>query len=373
MENQIRILHVLGGLGLGGAETFVMNLYRAIDREKVQFDFVIYEDGLRDYEAEISQLGGKIFLSPHFDIKNVKGYQLWWRDFFSKHQEYSVVHGHVRSTALIYLSEAKRKGIYTIAHSHSVSSGMGLTAILKKALQYPVRYIADYFMGCSTAANEWLFGKKIARGNKCEVIKNGININAYRFDEEKRRRLRNQLNIPEGAILIRNVGRLVPVKNQSFLIDVFESVLCKESNSFMVIVGDGPLKSKLQLKAETLGVDEQVRFLGNRRDVPDLLQAMDVFVFPSLYEGLGIALIEAQVNGLPCVVSDGVPREADLGCNLIEFLELSAGKECWSVEILRAGVKKRKSKEGEASACLNGYSIKNEATKIERFYMAHNR
>lgn len=334
MSNRIRILHVLGGLGLGGAETFVMNLYRAIDRERVQFDFVIYEDGLMDYECEVQKLGGRVFKSPHFSLKNALKYKTWWREFFKEHQEYDIVHGHVRSTAAIYLSEAKKQGRYTIAHSHSISSGKGGKALIKDIMQYPIRFIADYFFGCSEEANKWLFGKKVAKCGRCKIIKNAIIVENFFYDKRKRMQVRDSMGIGLETCVVGNVGRLVPAKNQKFLLDVFCALLKKNKEALLLVVGSGDLEFKLKSYATDLGIEKYVRFLGNRDDVNKILLVMDVFVFPSIYEGLGIVAIEAQCTGLPVICSKAVPLEAKVTDNLY-YISLEESPESWASETLK--------------------------------------
>ena len=156
---KIRILHVLGSLNMGGAETLIMNLYRNIDRDKIQFDFVVHTNKIGLYEDEIKELGGKIYRIQRYKGINHFSYKKEWNNFFEEHKEYKIIHGHMRSTASIYLKIAKKYGRITIAHSHNTSNGHGFSSLVKKILQYNIRNVSDYFMGCSYEANKRLFGK----------------------------------------------------------------------------------------------------------------------------------------------------------------------------------------------------------------------
>lgn len=324
-----RILHVLGKLNRGGAETLVMNLYRNIDRNKFQFDFVIHTDEKGDYTDEILKLGGKIYSVPKYKVINHIKYKKAWKGFFDKHKEYQIIHGHVRSTASIYLKIAKKYGLYTIAHSHSISSGKGLTAVIKNILQYRIRYVADYFIGCSQKANEWLFGKKVANSNKCEILENGIYIKKFLYNEEKRKKIRDEMGIENNEILIGHVGRFSKVKNHKFLIDIFKEFYKKNSNSKLILLGNGELKENIKERVVRLGLEKKVIFHNVVDNIEDYYNAMDAFVFPSLYEGLGMVVIEAQINGLKCYVSNNIPKCTNID-GKVKFISLRNSSKYWS-------------------------------------------
>ena len=209
---QIRILHVLGSLDRGGAETMIMNLYRNIDRSKVQFDFLIHTDRECDYNEEIRSMGGKIYSLKRFKGYNLCQYIKQFKDFFIKHPEYEIIHGHMRSTASIYLKIAKSMGRYTIAHSHNTSSGNGISALGKNLIQLPLRYIADYYFACSIEAGEWLFGKKIIKSDKFYILKNAIDMGAFVFNQNIRDLKRKELGF-EDFFIIGNVGRFHELMN----------------------------------------------------------------------------------------------------------------------------------------------------------------
>ncbi|MGF7057747.1 glycosyltransferase family 1 protein [Brassicibacter mesophilus] len=310
MNNAIRILHVLGRLDRGGAETMVMNLYRNIDRSKVQFDFVKHTEDECDYDDEILKLGGKIHTISRYNGKNHYKYMHQWRTLFEAHPEYKIIHGHMRSTASIYLKIAKNYGVTTIAHSHSTASrGNKLEQIIKYLLQLPVRYEADYLFACSDEAGRWLFGKKSVKKSNYRLFKNAIDINKYLFNQATRNKIRKILGI-EDKFVIGHVGSFTYPKNHKFLVEVFNEVKRRKNNSTLLLLGDGELRENIITQIERLGIEDNVILLGNVPNINEYLQAMDVFAFPSIFEGLGISVIEAQTAGLPCVVSDNVPEVA---------------------------------------------------------------
>ena len=224
VQKPIRVLHVLGYFDRGGAESMVMNLYRSIDRNKVQFGFVVHGDRIGAFEDEVRQMGADIFRVPDYTGINHIQYKKAWRDIFSNHPEYSVVHGHVRSTANIYLNMAKRFDLKTIAHSHSTSSGSGLAAQVKNIFQYGIRQHADEFIACSTDAGQWLFGEKICNSNHFHILNNAIDTQDYIFDPEIRKKIRRELHASD-KFLIGHVGRFHEAKNHSYLIDIFYECL----------------------------------------------------------------------------------------------------------------------------------------------------
>ena len=333
MIPKIRVLHVLGKLNRGGAETMVMNIYRNIDRSKIQFDFIVHTDEHCDYTNEIKSLGGKIYRVPRYKGINHLHYKKAWHSFFEDHPEYKIIHGHVRSTASIYLNIAKKYGLKTIAHSHSTSSGNGFSAIIKNILQYRIRYTADYLFACSRDAGIWLFGEKACNKENFIIVKNAIDLKKFLFNRTERIRIRKDFNI-NNKFVIGHVGRFDKSKNHIFLLDIFRNVYSINSNTMLMMVGDGPQRKIIEKKVENLGLNHCVIFTGNRSDIHNLLQAMDVFVFPSLYEGLGMAVIEAQASGLYCIVSDKIPKEALL-TNQVEVISLDSPPEIWANRILK--------------------------------------
>ncbi|UYO99175.1 glycosyltransferase [Oceanotoga sp. DSM 15011] len=365
MSDIIRILHVLGALNRGGAESMVMNLYRNMDRSKIQFDFVIHTDEDCDFNNEIRDLGGKIFSVPRYNGKNHFIYKKAWNDFFSKHSEYRIVHGHMRSTASIYLKIAKKYGLMTVSHSHSTSSrGNFIEKKVKDIMQYPIRNIADYLFSCSDDSGKWLFGENVIKRNNYKVIKNAIETDKYIFDENKRNFFRNSLDLKD-KFVIGHVGSFTEPKNHDFLIDVFFEVLKKKSNSVLLLLGDGKLKNNILKKAENLNILNKIFFIGVVSNVYDYMQAMDVFVFPSLWEGLPVTVVEAQASGLPCIVSDNVTKEVFITPNIISE-SLMKGSEYWADKILSFWNHERKNMKKYVEN--SGFDIKDSVKELYDFY-----
>lgn len=359
-----RVLQVLGGLDAGGAETFVMNLYRAIDTKKIQFDFIKHVSHEGIFENEIVGNGGRIFKCPQYTGKNHFAYCKWWDTFFIEHPEYSVVHGHVRSTAAIYLKVAKKHGIITIAHSHSTSNGRGIAASIKNIMQLPIRYTADFLFACSDNAGSWLYGKKAIAKPNYRMIPNGIDLKRFFFDIEKRDEIRKKLNIPKDTFVIGNVGRMTVPKNHKFMIELFAKFYEKRPNSRLLLIGDGELLELIKNQCSQLGIEDAVIFTGAKLNTEDYYQAMDVFVFPSLWEGLGIVAIEAQANGLNCLVSENVPKEAVL-TNSTKVISLQA-MDIWLKELEKLHSSERNKVLDER---LKQYDIYTIANWLQNFYL----
>ncbi len=367
MNKPIRVLQVIGIMNQGGAENMIMNLYRQIDREKVQFDFVENENEGAYFDLEIRDLGGNIYHCPRFNGKNYLEYRKWWKDFFNTHKEYSVVHGHIGSTAAIYLQEAKNHGIKTIAHSHNID-GKGKKRLFYKLLSYPTRDIADYLFMCSKQAGIDRFGKEtIFNQNRAYLVPNAIDINKFSFNETVRKEKRKELGITDLELLFGHVGRFAQQKNHSFLIDVFEQIVKINPSSRLLLVGDGELRSLVEEKAVSLGLKDRIVFAGNRSDVNELLSAMDVMIFPSKYEGLPVTLVEAQCNGLSCVISDNIPSDSVLIPELVRVHSLAEKPAVWAKTALECKLANR-------SNCADkiketGFDVEKSAKWLEEFYL----
>lgn len=364
MSEPIRILHVIGIMNRGGAETMIMNLYRNIDRTRIQFDFVENDGENAAFDAEICDLGGHIYHCPRYRGLNHLAYTKWWNAFFENHKsEYPVVHGHIGSTAAIYLSIAKKYGAYSIAHSHSA----GIGSPLYRLFAYPTRYVADYFFACSQDAGVSRYGKKVGNNiSRCQVLNNAIDTRKFVFSEENRRYMRNMLNLREDTLVIGHVGRFVDVKNHLFLIDVFARVHKHNPNSILLLVGDGELRSQIEDKITQKHLESAVIMTGVQPDVWNYYQAMDVFLMPSLYEGMPVSLVEAQTAGLPCCVSANVPRETAI-TDLVQFRSLEDDIERWATWIIAQAQTRRQNIHD--AICTAGYDISTTAQWLEDFYM----
>ena len=331
MKEPIRILHVIGVMNRGGAETMIMNLYRNIDRSKVQFDFVQNEGEEAAYDREILELGGRIYHCPRYKGKNHLNYVKWWNNFFKNNKDtYQIVHGHIGSTASIYLSIAKKSGAYTIAHSHSAGEG----SLLYRIFSYSTRNIADMFFACSKDAGISRYGERIGKNTeRCIVLNNAIDTKKFAFSNERRVAMRNKLGILEDSLVIGHVGRFVEAKNHAFLLDVFEEIFKVNINAKLLLVGDGELRASIEHIVEEKQLKDVVIFAGIQPNVWDYYQAMDVFLFPSIYEGLPVSMVEAQAAGLPCFVSSNVPYETAI-TDLVDFISLDISPKNWALKIL---------------------------------------
>lgn len=362
----IRILHVLGGLDRGGAETMVMNLYRAIDKNKVQFDFITHTNRRQAYTEEIEKLGGKIYYFPKF--KGINYFQLKgiWKKFFKDHPEYKILHSHVRSYASLYLPLAKKAGLKTIIHSHSTSNGKGLGSVVKRIMQYPLRWQADYFFGCSKEAGAWLFGDKIVNSTKYHILQNAIDTEEYRFNPEIRKEYREKLGLGNKKTYI-HVGRFHPAKNHAFLLKVFAEIHKQDANTVLLLAGDGELRPEIERQISELGLKKDVLLLGSRSDVPKLLMSADCFLFPSVWEGFGMVAIEAQATGLPCICSDAIPQSVKVTEQCV-FLPTES-VEIWAENgISFAQSAKFMSRELTRFFLKFGFDVKESSNSIVEFY-----
>ena len=357
----IRVLHVLNAMNRGGAETMVMNLYKAVDTSIVQFDFIVHSAEKGEFDDEIRQMGGKIYVCPKFKGHNILKYLSWWKKFFKEHKNYKILHSHIRSCASLYLPIAKKYGLRTIIHSHSTSNGKGFKSLVKKILQYPLRYQADFLFACSKEAGGWLFGRTYFHSEKSVMFPNAVDIDKLTFNEDIRNEYRKLFNI-EDKIVFGHVGRFHESKNHMFLIDVFMEIHRRNSNTVLMIVGDGELRLSIETRIQQHGIDDSVILTGSRNDVSNLLQAMDVFLLPSLWEGLPVTLVEAQAAGLPCLVSDTITKDADIS-DLIHRLPLGDVSK-WADLALSPLVRHDVSKEIKAS----GFDIKDSAKSLTTFY-----
>lgn len=369
MSEPLRVLQVFARMDRGGAETMIMNLYRHIDRSEVQFDFVVHTNDHCSFDDEIKELGGKIFRIPAYRGRNHLRYKKSWEAFFKKHQEYKVIHGHMRSTASIYLKIAKKYGLVTIAHSHNTSSGIGLTASIKNTLQYPIRYIGDYLFACSQTAGIWLFGKKACKKENFYLLNNAIDTNKFIFNEKLRREKREEFQIQD-KFVIGHIGRFHYQKNHEFLIDIFKAIHDKDSNSVLMLVGDGELRKKMENKVAALGLTDSVIFTGLRHDIPELLQAMDVILFPSLYEGLPVTIVEAQASGIKCIISDTITREVVCDENLVRFMSLKSHVNDWADRVLEYANGYTRGN-GYGQIVKGGYDIQQTSALLQNFYLTH--
>lgn len=362
MSAPIRVLHVIGYLNRGGAEAMLMNLYRNMDRTKVQFDFVENDGEEAAYEPEIRALGGKIFRCPRYRGKNHIAYTRWWEDFWQAHSgEYPIVHGHIGSTAAIYLSIAKKHGVYTIAHSHNTGGSLSY-----RLFAYPTRFVADHFFACSRDAAISRYGKRVGRDvSRCQILKNAIDTERFSFSPEIRETVRKQLGIGKNTLLVGHIGQFREQKNHPFLIEIFHYIHARQPDSVLLLVGDGDLRPQIEAQIAQYHLQEAVILAGVRADTWNYYQAMDVFVMPSHYEGLPVSMVEAQTAGLPCCVSTNVPAETAI-TDLVRFIPLENGGEAWAQQVLAHAFTPRRDRSGELKKA--GYDIGTTSQWLENYY-----
>lgn len=361
MSNPIRILHIVQRMEAGGTQSFLMNLYRNIDRSKVQFDFLVEYEEKEFYDDEIISLGGKIYYTNFRKTLNVIKFKRTMSDILKNHPEYKIVHIHATAIGKICTDVARKCGVKTIiAHTHNNSAVKDWKYYPKILLRKLYINGPTDFFACSEDAGRYTFKNK-----KFTVIYNAIDIDKFLFKQEVRENVRKELNI-EDKFVIGNIGRLHEQKNQSFLIDVFYEIQKNKDNAILLIVGKGPLENELKEKVSNLGINNKVYFLGNRKDVERIYQGMDVFVLPSLFEGLGIVAVEAQVSGLPVVASTGVAKEANITHN-IKNIDLNDSIDVWEEAICKTNVESRRSVENIVRN--SKFDVKNNAKFLQEFYL----
>lgn len=367
----IRVLHVVHGMNCGGTENLIMNFYRNINREEVQFDFMVHTNERCFFDDEIKSLGGRIYRVPYYKMYNLAQYVKSIKHLFESHKEWSIVHGHLGSCACIYLRIAKKYGLYTIAHSHNLKNRKrSVKTLLYQLHAYLTRGVADFYFGCSKQSGIDRYGAKIANGENFIVIRNAIDVRKFCYNAVSRDRTRVELGVCSSELVIGNVARFNEQKNHLFLMEVFREVVNLQPNSKLVLVGEGELHDNIEKKAKALGVWQNIIMTGVRKDVNNMLNAFDCFVLPSLYEGLGIVLIEAQASGLPCLASKGRIPEESRATDLLDFVPLEDGPKAWAKQILIMS-KSRERNDMCQHVVDSGYDIMHVTEQLQQFYKIH--
>lgn len=364
-EEPIRIAQIIGKWLGGGVESVVMNYYRHIDRTKIQFDFICDNDSTNIPYKEIEELGGKVILIPpyqkvfkyHRELKKVL-----------KDGNYKIVHSHINTLSVFSLFAAKCAGVpVRIAHSHSTTNKKEWKKNLMKLVLRPfTKLVATDYMACTEHAGRWMFGNKEYDNGNVYLLNNAIDLGKFKFDEKLRKKIRKELMIDNDTIVIGHIGRFVAQKNHTFLIDVFNEYHKENKNSVLMLIGQGPLMEDIKKKVNDLELSDSVKFLGQKANVNEYYNAMDLFLFPSLYEGLGMVAIEAQTNGLACVVSSEVPKVAKVSDNF-EFVSLESCIEEWISAIEKIDSCKRFNSDEFIEK--SEYNIENECEKLEKIYL----
>lgn len=355
----IRILQVVTHMNRGGLETMLMNYYRHMDRSRVQFDFLTHRDYDGDYGEEIRQLGGKLYHMPVLNPFS-PGYRKILGEFFDDHPEYKIVHVHQDCLSGVILHVAKEHGVTVrIAHSHGANQIRDIKYPIKLVYRHFIARYATKLMACGEDAGKWMFC-----GAPFEILSNAIPAAEYSFREEQKRIQREKWKIQPNELLVGHVGSFTIPKNHLFLLDIFQEIR-KRTPAKLMIVGEGSQRSVIQEKIRKLGLEEDVILTGLRSDVADILQAMDVFVFPSLYEGLPVTLVEVQASGLPCLISDKVPIECKM-TEAVQQISLSDAPEIWAERAMEAARLPRENTYEEIRAA--GYDIVENAKRLQKMY-----
>lgn len=364
-KEQIRIAQIMGKWVGGGVEAVIMNYYRHLDRNKIQFDFICDSDSTNIPYEEIKSLGGKVILIPPYQkiFKYIKELTK-----ILKENKYKIVHSHLNTLSVFPLYCAKKAKVpVRIAHSHSTTNKKEWKKnLMKQALRPLSKVFATEYFCCSEFAGRWLFGNKAYDKGKVYLLNNAIELDKFKYDEKIRNIKRKELDINDDTIVVGHIGRFVEQKNHEYLIEIFKELHQKEKNSLLILVGQGPLEDKIKIKVNNLGLTNNVLFLGQRNDANELYQAMDVFLLPSLYEGLPVVGVEAQASGLVCILSNAMTKETKVLESTV-FLSLNEVSGVWAKKIINS-IKNYTRKDTTNEITSNGFNIKEEANKLENKY-----
>lgn len=326
-----KILHVTGAMNVGGTETMLINLYRKVNNEMI-FDFISYSDKEAYYDKEIEKLGGRVirltvpsergFVGAIKDIRNV----------IKENGPYNAVHTHMLFNCGIAMIAAYSSGVkIRVSHAHTTADNS--TSLIRKlyisVMRLLIRIFSTNFLACSDAAGRYLFGDNIINNKKYKILPNYIDYEKF-INSNDKNKIRLETGIKEDDIVIGHIGRFITAKNHTFLIDVANEMIQKNSKVKLILVGTGDFEEQIKEKVKKLGIDSNVYFLGVRDDIPSILKSIDLFMLPSISEGLGLVLLEAQASKIPCLVSEAIQPEVDLGVNLVNKINLSCGKEEWA-------------------------------------------
>ncbi|MEH7308407.1 glycosyltransferase family 1 protein [Neobacillus drentensis] len=340
-----RILHIVSSMERGGAETLIMNIYRNLDRSKVQFDFISHSNKQGDFEEEIMKLGGRVFKIPSLGQIGPYSYIKELVKIMSANS-FIAVHSHTDFQSGFPALAAKISGIRKrICHSHSTNWHKGdrySEKLMLKILKSIIRFSATHYCSCSKEAAEFLFGENMLNDGKVSILKNGIDVTKFSsLKTNFKKSVFDELRLPGNARVLGHVGRFSDSKNHIFILKILKK-LVEEDNCFVaLLIGEGPLKESIEKEAQRLGILKNIRLLGVREDIPRLMKAFDVFLFPSQFEGFGIVALEAQCAGTPCVISNTVPKTTDMGLGLTSYVSLDKGLDIWCSEVKKALNKER--------------------------------
>ncbi|WP_296009650.1 glycosyltransferase family 1 protein [uncultured Adlercreutzia sp.] len=362
-DGPLKVLQVVTTLDRGGLETVLLNYFRNIDKNEIQFDFLKHRDHRGAFEDEIESLGGNVFSAPRANPFDPRYYSSL-RHFFNRHGDYAIVHSHINCMSFLPLLAAQGSGVpIRIAHSHNTSQERDFRYPIKMACKKGIPLVATDLAACGRDAGLWLFG-----GRPFDVIPNAIDVESFRFDPGIAKETRARLGVSPETMLVGHVGRFNQQKNHLFLLEIFRHVVELYADAVLVLVGGGALEDGIRGRVASLGLSQNVIFTGPRSDVSRYYQAFDVFALPSLFEGLPTVLVEAQASGLPCLVSDTITDECDFGSVLVKRLSLEDSPRAWADELIRLGRKGRDRAKGVDLVRGGGYDIREQAVDLAEYY-----
>lgn len=367
MAEPVRILQVVTQMNRGGMENRLMDIYRNVDRTRVQFDFYVLRQERGQFDAEIEEMGGRIYYNKPLSARRLGEIVRRFEAFFSAHPEYSVCHAHINQWCPLVLEGARRAGVETrIAHARTALSGRSASVLVKNFIRLLAADSPTHRFAVSEKAARWLYTDARFERGECEVWPNAIETKKFLFDKETREKTRASLGLSDEYTVL-HVGNLRRVKNHDFLFSVFRAITEREENAVLLLAGTGEREAELRTLAQTLGIARNVRFLGSRSDVPALLSAADVFVFPSFYEGLPGAVLEAQAAGLPCLISDTIAHEVSLS-DAVQRLSIGAEPGVWADAALSTRAHARERDAAYRLFCETGYDVESLAVRLTDFY-----
>jgi len=375
MENRIRVLHVIGKRPKGGIGTFLENVTKYIDNDKFQFDFLINGDDIPgEFDKKMYNLGSKVYILPELSYRTSYKYLKALNEFYKNNNQYHIIHIHSPNIAVFnYFFSRLYTSTKIATHSHSTKfSDKTLNSIRNFFLHAPIKVITDIKFACNYASSEFMYGKEATINGDVNIAKNGIEVERYSFNRKIRDDKRSELHLGESLVL-GHVGAFVPVKNHEYLVEIFSEIHKIEPTAVLILVGDGELVDTIMKKVSILEINDSVRFLGRRQDVNQIMQALDLFILPSKFEGMPLVGIEAQAAGLPCFFSSSVSKEIAITED-VNFLDINEAPIKWANTIIEYTRLNLRNKNRELSSQMiidNGYDISETVKEIESVYLKY--
>lgn len=364
----IRILHSVSNLDRGGIETMLMNYYRHINRDKVQFDFVCNKLKPGAYDEEVLKMGGRIFHSPGLHPLHYLQYIRFFQNLVKEHPEYKILEVHNGALGLYALNSGKKAGIpVRIYHAHGKGLNWDYKVVLKWLCKQLLRFNMTHHFTCGLKAGEYYFGKKVMKRGDYVFVPNAIDVDKFKYNQEVRDRLKKEHGL-EGKHVVGHVGRFAYEKNHLFLVNLFAEIAKHDEQALLVLLGDGELQDSIKKLIAKLGITDRVKMLGNVANANEWYQAFDLFVLPSHREGLPVVGVEAQAAGLPCIFSSAVTPEIGL-TDKATFLSLDSGTKAWADKAIWLIERATDRYDTWKAIIESGYDIKVEAEKLEALYL----